>query len=37
MASMSGREIAVFYDDTQQTAGRCRAMYITYGDQPPLF
>jgi len=36
-AQMTGKEIAVYWDDAQQVAGWCRAGYITIGDPPPLF
>lgn len=36
-ASMAGKEIAVFWDDTQQVNGLCIAGWITQGNPPPLF
>ena len=36
-AQMTGKEIAVYYNDTLQALGYCKAGYITVGDPPPLF
>jgi hypothetical protein len=36
-AFMTGREVAVYFDDTLLANGSCRAAAITLGDPPPLF
>jgi hypothetical protein len=36
IAQMTGKEIAVYWDDAQ-TVFWCRAGYITVGNQPPMF
>jgi hypothetical protein len=35
-AQMTGKEIAIYYNDTLQALGYCKAGYITVGDPPPL-
>jgi hypothetical protein len=36
-AYMTGKELAVYWDDTQLLNGICRAGQITIGNPPPLF
>jgi len=35
-AYMSGKEVAVYYDDLALTSGYCKAQYVTLGDPAPL-